>query len=91
MTFQLIFTERAKKQFLGFDKFTQVQIGNYIDRHFSNGASVIDPRTHGRPLTGPLKGYWRYKIGKYRLICDINDNICTVIVVKAAHRREAYR
>jgi len=57
------------------------------------GDNPQDPRSHGKPLTGKLQGYWRYEVGKYRLICDIQDNICKVLVVKVkvGHRREVYR
>jgi len=89
MPYGLDFTSKAKKQFDKLDKYAQEQIGRYLEKHF--GDEPADPRSHGRPLTGRLKGYWRYEIGKYRLICDIQDNICKVIVVKAGHRREIYR
>ncbi|MDR2598807.1 MAG: type II toxin-antitoxin system RelE/ParE family toxin [Oscillospiraceae bacterium] len=50
-----------------------------------------DPRVHGKPLIGRLLGYWRYEIGKYRLICDIQDNICRIVDIKAGHRCGVYR
>jgi mRNA interferase RelE/StbE len=89
MTYTLEFSDKAKKQLAKMDKYAQTQIGSYIDRHF--GSEPTNPRSHGKPLVGVLKGYWRYEVGKYRLICDIEDNVCRVIVVKAGHRREVYR
>jgi len=89
MTYNLEFTDKARKQFEKIDKYAQEQISRYLKKHFDDTPS--NPRSHGKPLTGELKGYWRYDIGKYRLICDIQDNICTVTVIKAGHRREIYR
>ena len=87
--YQFELSAKAEKQFEKLDGYVQAQIGRYIDRHFNDG--YIDPRSHGKPLAGKLKGYWRYDTGKYRLICDIRDDICTVIAVKVGHRREVYR
>jgi len=89
MIYTLDFTKKAEKQFDKLDRYTQEQIAAYINIYF--GDNPQDPRSHGRPLTGKLKGYWRYEIGKYRLICDIKDNICMVLVVKTGHRREVYK
>jgi len=89
MTYSLEFTDKARKQFEKIDKYAQEQISRYLEKHFGDMPS--NPRSHGKALTRELKGYWRYEVGKYRLICDIQDNICTVTVIKAGHRREVYR
>ena len=49
-------------------------------------AQSPDPRQHGKALTGELRGYWRYRVGDYRLIVDIRDDEACVI---AARRRRA--
>jgi len=89
MTYTLEFTVKAKKYFDKLDKYAQEQINRYFEKHF--GDTPSNPRSHGKPLKGKLKDYWRYDVGKYRLICDIQDNICMVTVIKAGHRREIYR
>jgi mRNA interferase RelE/StbE len=48
------------------------------------------PRSRGRALTGTLAGYWRYRVGDYRILCDIQDDVLTVRAVKVAHRRNVY-
>lgn len=51
-----------------------------------------DPRSIGSPLTGPLLGqFWRYRVGDWRVICDIQDARVTVLVVKIAARKHVYR
>ena len=89
MIYILEFSNKAKNQFYKLDRYAQEKIAAYIKKHFSDNPQ--DPRSHGKLLTGKLQGYWRYEAGKYRLICDIQDNICKVLVVKAGHRREVYR
>jgi mRNA interferase RelE/StbE len=53
-------------------------------------ATAEDPRRFGRPLTGDLKGLWRYRVGDYRIVASIEDNRLVVLVVTVGHRREVY-
>jgi len=82
------FTDEAEKQFLKLDRFTQKQLQRYINKNL-NGTD--NPRRSGKALKGDYKGLWRYDAGKYRLICNIEDNILRILVVKVGHRREVYR
>jgi mRNA interferase RelE/StbE len=50
-----------------------------------------DPRTLGKALAGEMQGLWRYRIGDYRLICRIDDQTVTILVLEVGHRREIYR
>lgn len=54
-------------------------------------APLDDPRRLGAPLKGEHEGYWRWRIGDYRVIARIEDERITILVVRVAHRREAYR
>ena len=54
-------------------------------------AGADDPRRLGRALTGPLGGLWRYRVGDYRVICEIRDDRLVVLVLRIANRRDAYR
>lgn len=49
------------------------------------------PRETGKALQGALKGFWRYRVGNYRIVCQIIDQELVVLVVKVAHRRDVYR
>ena len=54
--------------------------------------AVLDnPREIGSALTGDHAGYWRWRIGDYRVVSRIEDARITVLVVRIAHRREVYR
>lgn len=54
-------------------------------------ATLDDARQLGQPLAGTWSGYWRYRIGDHRVIARIEDERLTILIVRVAHRREAYR
>jgi mRNA interferase RelE/StbE len=55
-------------------------------------AQLADPRSIGEALRGPDIGrFWKYRVGKYRIVCDIQDLRRTILVVRIGHRREIYR
>jgi mRNA interferase RelE/StbE len=45
----------------------------------------------GKALKGPLGDLWRYRVGDFRVICDIQDKVLTVLVLRVGNRREVYR
>ncbi len=49
------------------------------------------PRRVGEALTGPLGEYWKYRVGNYRLICNIDDVKRVVLVLQLGDRKEIYR
>ncbi len=50
-----------------------------------------NPRATGKALQGQLSGYWRYRVGDYRLICQIKDNELIILVIEIGHRKNIYR
>jgi mRNA interferase RelE/StbE len=50
-----------------------------------------NPRLLGAALTGSLSGLWRYRVGNYRIVCEIQDEKINVLVVRIGHRREVYK
>ena len=55
-------------------------------------APLDDPRALGEALRGDELGrHWKYRIGDYRLICDIQDQVIRILVLRIGHRREVYR
>lgn len=53
-------------------------------------AELEDPRSRGKALTGNLAGLWRYRVGDYRIICNIEDGVLLILVVDVAHHSKAY-
>jgi len=81
------FDKKAKKEFSSIDKATQKQ----IDRFFLKLMKSANPLQFGEALKGDLQPFWRYRGGDYRLICSIEDNVLTVVVLRAKHRKEVYK
>lgn len=50
-----------------------------------------DPRQYGQALKGSRLGsLWRYRVGDYRIIADIQDDTLTVLALHTGHRRDVY-
>jgi mRNA interferase RelE/StbE len=49
-----------------------------------------DPTSSGKALRKNLKGYWRHRVGNYRVISSIKDDTLTVLVVRIGHRKDVY-
>jgi mRNA interferase RelE/StbE len=54
-------------------------------------ATAENPRRFGKPLSGRLKGLWRYRVGDFRIVAAIEDDRFVVVVAAVGHRREVYR
>jgi mRNA interferase RelE/StbE len=54
-------------------------------------ATSENPRRFGQALTGDKTGFWRYRVGNYRIVASIEDRRFVVLVVTVGHRREVYR
>jgi mRNA-degrading endonuclease RelE of RelBE toxin-antitoxin system len=50
-----------------------------------------NPHRPGAPLKGAHDGFWRWRIGDYRVVARIEDARIMILVVRVAHRREVYR
>lgn len=80
-------SKSAEKELSKLDKFTQKQIITFLEQNVESE----NPRLQGKTLKHHWAGHWRYDIGKYRIICDIKDDVCIVLVIKVGHRKEVYR
>jgi mRNA interferase RelE/StbE len=65
-------------------------IRDRLDRFLEAGVTR-NPRRVGKALEGRLKGFWRYKIGPYRIMCRIEDERFAVVVVAVDHRDHIYK
>ena len=54
-------------------------------------AKVDKPRSLGKALKGPLGDFWKYRVGDYRVVCDIQDREIMILVVRVRHRSKVYR
>ncbi|MBO6236341.1 MAG: type II toxin-antitoxin system RelE/ParE family toxin [Schwartzia sp.] len=56
-----------------------------------NLIGCANPRLHGKALSANRAGQWRYRVGDYRLLAELNDGELIILMIRVAHRREAYR
>lgn len=88
MAWRIEFNPRALDDLARLDQQVQRRILKFLRERV---APLEDPHAIGEALTGGLKGLWKYRVGPYRLICDIQGQRVRVMVVRIGHRREVYR
>ena len=87
MAWKVRFEKRAKKELSSLDRQAQADIWQYLKDRI---ATEEDPRRFGQPLRHDLAGLWKYRIGNYRVIADIQDQELVVLVVRVGHRKNVY-
>lgn len=86
LTRQIELTGSAEKELAKLEK----SVARWIIKFLRERVS-IDPRASGKALRGDHSGLWRYRVGDYRVICEIYDEKISVLVVRVGHRKEVYR
>ena len=85
---EVIFERKAQKQFNALDFQIKKRIAKFIDERL---IPASNPRELGRALVGATFGdHFRFRVGDYRLICDIQDKEIVILVLRIAHRNEVY-
>ena len=82
----LIYSDLALKQLKKMDKPVSKRFVDYMD----DVARLENPRERGKMLVGNLLGFWRYRVGEYRVLCKIRDQELIISVVDVGHRKEVY-
>jgi mRNA interferase RelE/StbE len=88
LTWSVEWDDRARRELRQLDRQVQRTILHYFSERI---ATDDDPRRFGKPLRHELQGLWRYRIGDYRAVCQIEDDHLIVLVLAVAHRRHVYR
>lgn len=87
MSFSVETTARFDKEFKKLDRYTQRMIKAWIDKNLQGSS---DPRQLGKGLTANRTGQWRYRIGDYRLIAEIQDDRIIILLLSIGHRSTVY-
>jgi mRNA interferase RelE/StbE len=87
-TWRIEITRTAEKQITKLDRPAQKSIQRFLRERLT---PADNPRQWGRALQGEKRGLWRYRVGDYRLICDIQDEKIIVLVLEVGHRKDIYR
>ena len=88
MGFEIEFDPDALKDLKQLDKPVQQRLIGFLKERV---APLKDPRQIGEALTGATLGnYWKYRVGDWRIICDIQDKRIVVRVLRVGNRRDMY-
>lgn len=89
MTYRISFNLAAQRDLDRMDPQARPRLLKYLNERI---APLEDARSLGGPLlASQFFGYWRYRVGDYRITCDIQDDELHILVVKGGNRREVYR
>lgn len=78
----------AERQLRKIDPPVRRRILDYLDDRIEG---CKNPRHFGEPLKGGRAGLWRYRVGDYRVICHIRDDLLVVLALAVGHRKKVYR
>lgn len=85
MNWTIEFTKDSSKQIQALDKQIQLRIRDAIIKKLT-----INPEIYLEQLVGDKKGFYKFRVGDYRLICSKEGKKLLIMVVKVKHRREVY-
>ena len=88
MAWTVEITSTAAKQINKLDRPAQARVVRFLREKL---AVEEDPRRLGKPLRGEKAELWRYRVGDYRVICQIHDERVVVLVLRVGHRKDVYR
>ena len=84
---RVLYSDLSLKQLKKMGKSEAKMIINYMKEI----ERLDNPRVRGKALVENLKGFWRYRVGDWRVICDIVDEEIIIHVIEVGHRREVYK
>ena len=82
------FSKLALKQLQKLDRRTTALVLGWIRKNLEG---CDNPRAHGKPLTDNHTGTWRYRVGDYRIISEIQEDRIVILILNIGHRRDIYR
>lgn len=87
MRYTVGYTEAAEKELEKLDKPTRALIIGWVEKNLDG---CENPRQHGKGLTANRSRQWRYRVGDYRLIADIQDGKVLILILNIGHRKDVY-
>lgn len=88
MSYRLVLSDDVKKQLKKMDKHVGLMLAKDMKKRLDG---LVNPRQIGKALTGQFKGLWRYRVGNYRIICNIQDDKLIILALEIGHRKEIYK
>lgn len=86
MASEVEYTATALRQLRKLDRPIARRIVDYLDEV----AQLDDPRSRGKALVGDRAGVWRYRVGDYRILCELLDAELVILALEVGHRGDIY-
>ena len=87
MAWTINYSASALKSLKKMDRQSAKRIFDFLENRI---ATLEDPRVSGKPLKGDLGIFWRYRVGDYRVLCEIQDGQLVILAALIGHRKEIY-
>lgn len=88
MTYQIFTSDKFDKSFKKLDRQTQKIIKAWIEKNLMD---CENPRLYGKGLTANRSGRWRYRVGDYRILAEIQEDKIILVLVDVGHRSKIYQ
>ena len=89
MVWRIEFANEAAKELKSLDRPVATRIHAFLTDRLAN---LDDPRSIGEALRGSELGqFWKYRVGDWRIVANIDDDVVRVLVLRIGHRRDIYR
>ena len=88
MSYHVQLTDTAKKQLKKMDRQTASMLLGWMRKNLEG---CENPRRHGKGLSANRSGQWRYRVGNYRLIAEIEDDRIVILILSIGHRSDVYK
>ena len=88
MSYHVQLTDTAKKQLKKMDRQTASMLLGWMRKNLEG---CENPRQHGKGLSANRSGQWRYRVGNYRLIAEIEDDQIVILILSIGHRGDVYK
>ena len=88
MSYHVQLTDTEKKQLKKMDRQTASMLLGWMRRNLEG---CENPRQHGKGLSANRSGQWRYRVGNYRLIAEIEDDQIVILILSIGHRSDVYK
>jgi len=87
MKYDVEYSKTAMNTIKKMESSTSKLIRTWIEKNLMN---TENPRIKGKALTGDLKGLWRYRVGDYRILAEIQDTKIVILILDIGHRSKIY-
>ena len=86
MVWKVEYTKTARDQLKKLPHDISSRITEYMDER-----AAVSPRQYGKAMKGEYSDFWRYRVGKYRIICSLHDDVLLIEVIRLGTRGDVYK